>query len=69
VNTRAAQFSAVWAAGRTIVWSATTMSSSLVIRLYSEGHCETKESPMPSVWVDLVTEDRRPLWPDRLKPC
>jgi len=54
---------------RTIVWSATTMSSSLAIRLYSEGHCETKESPMRSVWVDLVTDDRRPLWPDSLKPC
>ena len=45
------------------------MSSSLVIRLCSEGHCEPKESPMPSVWVDLVNEDRRPLWPDSLKPC
>jgi hypothetical protein len=45
------------------------MSSSLAIRLYAEGHCETKESPMQSVWVDLITEDRRPLWPDSLKPC
>ncbi len=41
----------------------------LAIRLYSEGHCETKESPMRSVWVDLITEDPRPLWPDGLKPC
>jgi hypothetical protein len=55
--------------GRTIVSSATTMSSSLAIRLYGEGHYETKESPMRSVWVDLITEDRRPLWPDSLKPC
>jgi hypothetical protein len=45
------------------------MSSSLAIRLYSEGHCETKESPMRNVWVDLITDDRRPLWPDSLKPC
>ncbi len=45
------------------------MSSSLAIRLYSEGHCETKGSAMRSVWVDLVAEDRRPLWLDSLKPC
>ena len=45
------------------------MSSSLAIRLYGEGHRETKESPMRSVWVDFITEDRRPLWPDSLKPC
>jgi hypothetical protein len=45
------------------------MSSTLAIRLYSEGHCEAKESPMRSVWVYLITEDRRPLWLDSLKPC
>ena len=45
------------------------MSSPLAIRLYSEGHWETNESPMRSVWVDLITEDRRPLWPDSLKRC
>jgi hypothetical protein len=45
------------------------MSFFPAIRLYSEGHCETKESPMRSVWVDLITEDRRPLLRDSLKPC
>jgi len=35
---------------------------------YSEGHYETKESPTRSVWVDLMTEDRRPLLRDSLKP-
>lgn len=45
------------------------MSSSLAIRLYGEGHCETKESRVRSVWVDLVSEDRRLLWPESSKPC
>jgi hypothetical protein len=37
--------------------------------LLGEGHRETKESPMRSVRVDLISESRRPLWPDGVKLC
>ena len=32
-------------------------------------HCRRKESPMSSLRVDLITDHRRSLRPDGLKPC
>jgi len=45
------------------------MSSPLAIRLYSEGHCGNEGEPDAERMGGSHYQDRRPLWPDSLKPC